>query len=69
MDRKEQTGKDQTTKIYLTEDSTLQTPEEDRHDKSQDPSKNDTLEPSNDDLHETNRDRAANRSAGSGGDI
>jgi hypothetical protein len=47
------------TKIYLTPDSTLQTPEEDRHDKSSDPTKDNTIAVSNDDLHETNADRFA----------
>jgi hypothetical protein len=47
------------TPIYLTGDSTLQTPEEDRHDKSTDPAENDTMDVSNDDLHETNADRMA----------
>jgi hypothetical protein len=47
------------TPIYLTGDSTLQTPEEDEHDKSVDPRRNDTFEPSNDDLHETKADRLA----------
>lgn len=47
------------TKIYLTPDSSLQTPEEDRHDKSIDPRKDNTVAVSNDDLHETNADRFA----------
>jgi hypothetical protein len=47
------------TKIYLTPDSTLQTPEEDRHDKSIDPRKDNRMSVSNDDLHETNADRFA----------
>src|SRR5438128_1741279 len=47
------------TPIYLTGDSTLQTPEEDREDKSKDPRSNDTFEPSEDDLRETNADRLA----------
>ena len=47
------------TPIYLTPDSTLQTPEEDRHDKSIDPRRDDSLSVSNDDLHETNADRLA----------
>jgi len=45
------------TKIYLTPDSTLQTPEEAKHDKEGDPYKNDHLEVSRDDLHTTNADR------------
>jgi hypothetical protein len=47
------------TKIYLTPDSTLQTPEEYQHDKNINPSRNNTIDVSNDDLHETNADRIA----------
>jgi hypothetical protein len=47
------------TKIYLTPDSTLQTPEEYQHDKSIDPRKDNTIDVSNDDLHETKADRLA----------
>ena len=47
------------TPIYLTPDSTLQTAEEDRHDKSIDPRKDDSMSVSNDDLHETPADRLA----------
>lgn len=47
------------TPIYLSGDSTLQTPEEDRKDKARDPRTDDTFEPSNDDLHITNADRMA----------
>jgi hypothetical protein len=47
------------TPVYLTPDSTLQTPEEDRRDKSTDPRKDDSMSVSNDDLHETNADRLA----------
>lgn len=47
------------TPIYLTDDSTLQTPEEYQHDKSQDPRKNTSFETSEDDLHETNVDKMA----------
>lgn len=47
------------TPIYLTDNSTLQTPEEDRHDKSNDPRNDDFMEPSNDDIHTTNADRLA----------
>jgi hypothetical protein len=45
------------TPIYLTPDSTLQTPEEDRHDKENDPRKDDTFSVSNDDLHDTKGSR------------
>ncbi|MGZ5286331.1 MAG: hypothetical protein ACXWB9_04060 [Flavisolibacter sp.] len=41
------------TEIYLTGNSRLQTPEEDRKDTANDQVKNDRMEPSNDDLHET----------------
>ena len=47
------------TPIYLTSDSTLQTPDEDREDKSKDPRKDTSISVSNDDLHETNADRMA----------
>ncbi len=47
------------TPIYLTGDSTLQTPAEDEKDKTKDPRRDDTMEPSNDDLHEINADRLA----------
>ncbi|HYH14269.1 MAG TPA: hypothetical protein VD794_03560 [Flavisolibacter sp.] len=40
------------TPIYLTSDSTLQSPEEHAHDKSVDPNKDTTMEASNDDLHD-----------------
>lgn len=45
------------TPIYLTPDSTLQTPEEARHDRSIDPEKDDSISVSQDDLHETEADR------------
>lgn len=48
-----------TTPIYVTGDSTLQTPEEAEHDRSVDPTKDNTIAVSKDDLHETNADRAA----------
>lgn len=57
QDKKQDSSEE--TPIYLTGDSTLQTPEEDRKDKANDPRRNDTFEPSNDDLHETTADRAA----------
>lgn len=46
------------TKIYLTPDSTLQSADEARRDKS-DTSRPERLEVSNDDLHETDADRMA----------
>ena len=47
------------TKIYLTPDRTLQSPQEDQHDKSIDPRKDNTIGVSNYDLHKTNADRLA----------
>ena len=47
----------QETKIYLTPDSTLQTPEEHEHDQSVDPTKDNTIGVSNDDLRDTDIDR------------
>ncbi len=45
------------TKIYLTPNSTLQTPEEHKHDQSVDPTKDNTIDVSNSDLRETEIDR------------
>ena len=44
-------------KIYVSPDSTLQTPEEHRHDQSVDPRKDNAIDVSNDDLHETKADQ------------
>ena len=51
------TSEGEETKIYLTPDSSLQTPEEDRHDKSTDPRKDESLSVSSE--HETTADRYA----------
>lgn len=40
------------TPIYLNEDSTLQSPEEDRQDRSIESRRNSKMEPSNDNLHD-----------------
>lgn len=50
---------DASSRLYATDDTSLQTPEEDEHDKSLDPQKSNTVRPSNDDLRETNADRVA----------
>jgi hypothetical protein len=47
------------TPIYLTGDSTLQTPAEHRHDKSVDTRQDSSRETSKDDLHQTDDDRLA----------
>lgn len=52
--------------IYLTPDSTLQTPEEHKHDQSEDPRKDSTIEVSNDDLRETETDRIRSEMLDSG---
>lgn len=45
------------TKIYLTDNSTLQTPKEHEHDKNVDPRKDNTIGVSNDDLRDTDIDK------------
>ena len=58
MNKDGQQGKQgEETPIYLTDDSTLQTPAEHRHDKSVDTRKDSSREASKDDLHETDDDR------------
>ncbi len=57
--KKDQQDQSDETPIYLNADSTLQTPEEDRKDKSKDPRQDSSMEASNDDLHETSADRLA----------
>jgi hypothetical protein len=45
------------TKIYLTPDSTLQTPAEAREDKAHDVRRDDSISVSRDDLHDPNTER------------
>jgi hypothetical protein len=45
------------TKIYLTPDSTLQTPSESREDEAHDVRKDDSISVSHDDLHDPNTER------------
>lgn len=52
------------TPIYLTGDSTLQTPDENQRDKANDQQKDDSMDVSRDDLHETDNDRARNEREG-----
>ncbi len=49
------------TPIYLTSNSTLQSPEEHQHDQSVDPTLDVTREVSNDDLHDINAGRLTGR--------
>ena len=58
-DIKPSSADQQTTPIYVTGDATLQTPAENRHDKSIDPRQDTSRESSKDDLHETGNDRLA----------
>jgi hypothetical protein len=51
------TNEGEETKIYLTPGSSLQTPEEDRRDKSTDSGRDENISVSRDDLHETNADK------------
>ena len=52
-------SQEEETPIYVTNDSTLQTPAEHRHDKSVDTRQDSSREASKDDLHETDDDRLA----------
>ena len=56
-------------KIYGAPGSTLQTPEEDRHDKSIDPRRDSTMEVSNDDLRKTDIEKMQEDLDGKRGDI
>jgi hypothetical protein len=56
-------------KIYGAPGSTLQTPEEHRHDESVDPRKDSTIDVSNDDLHKTDIDKLHEELDGKRGDI
>lgn len=71
-DKQKENKREEETKIYLTPDSTLQTPEEHRHDQSVDPRKDNTIGVSRDDLNETETDRYRDRAEGmsdSGNDL
>lgn len=52
-----QQKKGEGTPLYLTSDSTLQSPDEHAHDQSVDPRKDDTIAVSDTDLKETDADR------------
>lgn len=55
------TSGEDSTPIFLSGESTLQTPEEERHDKSVDPRKDDSIDVSNDDLHDIKLGRMTGR--------
>ena len=62
-----QEGEDE-LKIYGAPGSTLQTPEEHRHDQGVDPRKDNTIDVSNDDLRKTDIDRMQENLDGKRGD-
>ena len=55
----QQNKKGEETPIYVTDNSTLQSPAEHRHDKNIDTRQDSSREASKDDLHETDDDRLA----------
>ena len=64
-----QNNQDEEVNIYGAPGSTLQTPEEHRHDQSVDPRKDSTLDVSNDDLRKTDIDKMQEKLDGKRGDI
>lgn len=58
-ERKDKQNNLEETPIYLTTDSTLQTPDEARRDKAIDPRQDDTMDVSDTDLKESDADRYA----------
>lgn len=67
-DKKKQKGEEEELKIYGAPGSTLQTPEEHRHDQSVDPTRDSTIDVSNDDLRKTDIDRMKEKLDGKRGD-
>lgn len=65
---KSQNEESEELKIYGAPGSTLQTPEEHRHDQSVDPRKDSTIEVSNDDLRKTDIDKLHEKLDGKRGD-
>lgn len=70
-DKREQQngGEEEELKIYGPGGSTLQTPEEHRHDQSVDPRKDTTMEVANDDLRTTDVEKMQQKLDGKRGDI
>lgn len=64
-----QQGEEEELKIYGAPGSTLQTPEEHRHDQQVDPRKDSTMDVSNDDLRKTDIDKMQEDLDGKRGDI
>ncbi|WP_121354937.1 hypothetical protein [Flavisolibacter nicotianae] len=67
-DKNQKRGEEEELKIYGAPGSTLQTPEEHRHDQSVDPTKDTTIDVSNDDLRKTDIDRMKEQLDGKRGD-
>lgn len=61
-------GEEEELKIFGAPGSTLQTPEEHRHDQGVDPRKDNTIDVSNDDLRKTDIDRMQEKLDGKRGD-
>ena len=68
-DNKQANRKEEEIKIYGAPGSTLQTPEEHRHDQSVDPRKDNTMEVSNDDLRKTDVEKMQEDLDGKRGNI
>lgn len=68
-DKRNEGNKEEEIKIYGAPGSTLQTPEEHRHDQSVDPRKDSTMEVANDDLRKTDIEKMQDDLDGKRGDI
>lgn len=68
-DKDNENRQEEEIKIYGAPGSTLQTPEEHRHDQSVDPRKDNTLEVSNDDLRKTDIEKMQEDLDGKRGDL
>jgi hypothetical protein len=68
-DSRSESNKEEEIKIYGAPGSTLQTPEEHRHDQSVDPRKDSTMEVANDDLRKTDIEKMQDDLDGKRGDI
>jgi len=67
-DKQKQNSQEEELKIYGAPGSTLQTPEEHRHDESIDPRKDSTIDVSNDDLRKSDVDKLHEKLDGKRGD-
>ena len=67
--KNKQNNQEEEVKIYGAPGSTLQTPQEHRHDQTVDPRKDSTMDVSNDDLRKTDIDKMQEKLDGKRGDI